>query len=87
LPTLAAYSVTALNFTQLEADNTAFGNEINAPKNAITQRNQAVQNLREFVNKQDILLKQKLDKLIQILGVSDKTILKSYHMCRSIIDG
>ena len=83
---LATYGIVPADITLLRAKIIDFTNALSAPRTAIAERKGATDELTKQVRKTDVLLKEKLDKLIEKFKVSSVDFYKLYFDARRIVD-
>jgi hypothetical protein len=83
---LGDYGVTAVELVNLQGLITAWGTQSQAPRMAIAERKVATQTLPLLYKQADLILKKRMDKLMERFRVSNRDFYDTYHTARKIVD-
>lgn len=83
---LGDYGLTAAELGTLEGLITAWGTQSQAPRMAISERKAATQTLPSLFKASDVILKTRMDKLMENFRANERTFYDTYHVARRIVD-
>lgn len=83
---LVDYGVQATDLAELDTLITAYEDVLQSPRTAIGARSTATQELEELFVQADTILKEQLDKLMEIFRFTAENFYKQYKSARVIID-
>lgn len=83
---LASYGITPATLTMLSTRINDFSGNVAAPRTSITERKGATMELVELFNESDLILKSKLDKLMEQFKTTQPKFYNQYFNARIIID-
>jgi len=83
---LAEYDLTQENLDELKALNDAFSASVENPRQSVTNRAKATKYLKGYFKEADIVLKERLDKLINYFEESSPDFWNQFISARMIID-
>lgn len=86
ISSLASYGIISATLTDLTTRINNFVGYVAAPRTSITQRKGATMELVELFNECDLILKSKLDKLMEQFKTTQPKFYKHYFNARIIID-
>ena len=81
-----AYGLTQEEIDKLEALIAEFGKGIPSPRKAIIDKQDVGKQLKALVRETDNLLKEHIDVLMELKGISDRGLQERYEAAREIID-
>ena len=83
---LAPYGIVALDLTDLQNKIGAYASILAGPRTAITERKGATAEITNLFRKTDVILKGKMDKLMEKFKISTPKFYKLYFDSRIIVD-
>jgi len=83
---LSDYGKTAEQVTNLKKEIDDFAVLISSPRSAIVTRSQATAELKSLINEANDLLRNKVDKLMDMLKTSEAKVYNTYKAARVIVD-
>ena len=83
---LGTYGILPADITLLRSKAADFTSALSAPRTAIAERKGATDEIGKQMRKTDVILKEKLDKLIEKFKVSNVDFYKLYFDARRIVD-
>lgn len=83
---LGDYNVTALQIADLQTAKDDYTDKIGTPRAAIGNRHSATDGIEDKIGEIDVLLKERMDKLVDTLQVSAPDFYSQYSSARLIVD-
>jgi len=83
---LADYGILPADLTDLQNKIDAYNNAIAAPREAITDRSRATEELKEFFKLMDVVLNDRIDKIMEQFKKDNPKFHRQYFNARIIID-
>ena len=83
---LADYGILPADLTDLQNKIGAYNNAIAAPREAITDRSRATEELKEFFKLMDVVLNDRVDKLMEQFKKDNPKFHRQYFNARIIVD-
>ena len=81
-----SYGLTQAVIEDLEASATAFSGRVTNPRQAVISKKDTREQLAALIDEVDNLLAEKLDVLMDLVGISRPELLNQYNAARVIVD-
>jgi hypothetical protein len=70
----------------METTLTAFSNQVTNPRQAVIAKKDSREKMAELISQTDNLLSEKLDVLMDLMGITKPELLNQYKAARVIVD-
>jgi regulator of replication initiation timing len=81
-----AYGLTPEVIGEMETTLTAFSNQVTNPRQAVIAKKDSREKMAELISQTDNLLSEKLDVLMDLMGITKPELLNQYKAARVIVD-